>query len=123
MKIVVYNSSDQYALSRAEVETLETVLPKEFWAKIGEFHLAHSHPNKAEAFEYDEKHKIGYLIMPVKEKTPELRSTAVQELLLGLARIRAKSRFFHPLKPKERDEYQPFIFEWLPRCEAALVRK
>ena len=123
MKIVVYNTSDQYALSRSEVEALKTVLPKEYWAKVGEFHLAHSHPNHAEAFEYDEKTKIGYLIMPVKEKTPELRYSALKELLLGLARIRGQSRFFRPLKPKEREEYQPFVSEWLPRCEAALARR
>ena len=123
MKIIVYNTSDQYALSRAEIKALEMVLPKEYWARIEELHLAYSHPSKAETFEYDEKTKIGYFIMPVKEKTPELRSTAIEELLLGLARVRAKSRFFLPLKPRERDEYQPFISEWLPCCEAALARK
>jgi len=99
---------------------LETVLPKEYWVKISEFHLAHSHPKKAEVFEFDETTNIGYFVMPVKEKNPELRSVAIRELLLGLARIRAKSRFFHPLKPIERQDYEAFISEWLPRCEAAL---
>lgn len=121
MKILVYNSYDQYALSRAEVEKLRAVIPQEYWSKISEFHLTHSHPYKAEPFEYDEKTKIGYLIMPVKEKTPEVRHAAIQELLLGLARIRAKSRFFYPLKPRERAEHEEFISEWLPRCEAALA--
>ena len=121
MKIRVYNSYDQYALSRAEVETLRAVLPKEYWSKIREFHLAHSHPYKAEPFEYDEQTKIGYLIMLLKEKTPEVRHDAIQELLLGLSRIRAKSRFFHPLTPRERVEYEGAISEWLPRCEAALA--
>lgn len=121
MKIIVYNTTDQYALSRAEIETLRTVLPKEYWAKVSEFHLAHSHPKQAECFEYDEKTKIAYLIMPVKEKNPELRSSALEELLLGLARIRGQSRFFHPLKPKERASYQAYISEWLPRCELALA--
>lgn len=123
MKNIVYNTSGQYALSRAEIETLKTILPKEYWAKISEFHLAHSHPMQTECFEYDEKTKIAYFIMPVKEKTPQLRSTAIIELLLGLARIRSQSRFFHPLKPKERENYQAYISEWLPRCELALASR
>jgi hypothetical protein len=122
MKIVVYNSYDQYALSRNEIELLQEVLPKQFWAKIKEFHLAHSHPKAIEPFEYDEQKRIGYFIMPVKEKTSETRRAAVQELLLGLGRLREKSRFFQPLKMRERADYDDFLEQWLPICLARLDR-
>jgi hypothetical protein len=121
MKILVYNHYDQYALSRKEIELLVDLLPKEYWARISVLHLAHSHYKKAEPFEYDEKTKVGYLIMPVKEKTAELRNVAIRELLLGLIRIKAKSRFFLPMKSIEREEYKAFVEEWLPRCEAVLA--
>ena len=123
MKIVVYNHYDQYALSRSEIETLSSVLPREYWAKVSEFHLCHSHPSQAEPFEFDEKHKVAYLIIPVKEKSQAIRSAAIEQLLLGLARIRAKSRFFLPLKAVERESYQSFISEWQARCELALGAK
>lgn len=123
MKIVVYNSHDQYALSRAEVEALRSVLPSEVWSRVREFHLAHSHPNQSEPFEFDERTGIAYFIVPVKEKSASVRSEAVQHLLVGLARVRARSRFFHPLKPRERAEYQEFVSAWVPRCEAVLAHK
>lgn len=113
--------SGQYALSRSEIELVVSVLPKDRWATIDELHLAHSHPEQIEPFEYDAGRRIGYLIVPVAKKTVEDRSAAIGELLLGLARIRATSRFFHPLKPVERKDYQEFISDWLPRCEVALA--
>jgi hypothetical protein len=122
MKIVIYNSPDQYALSRAELEIIKSTLPRELWARIDEFHIAHSDPRTVEPFEYYEKGRIVYLVMPVKEKTPEIRTVAIKELLLGLARIQNKSRFFIALKPKERESYENFISEWLPKCEAALLK-
>lgn len=122
MKIVVYNYHDQYALSRNEVEKLIGVLTREYWMKLQELHLAHSHPNKVEAFEYDEVRKIGYLIVPVKQKTEEARLNAIRSLLLGLARIRGRSRFFYALRPNEEKEYESFINAWLPYCEAALQK-
>ncbi|WP_454909099.1 hypothetical protein [Variovorax gossypii] len=36
MKIVVYNSSDQYALSRGEIELIKRMLPTAMWAGIRE---------------------------------------------------------------------------------------
>lgn len=121
MKIVVYNSYDQYALSRKEVELIHEALPKDYWAKIKEFHLAHSHPNAAEAFEFDENKGIAYFIRPVKEKNAQTRQMAVHEILLGLSRIRDKSRFFAPLKERERSVHKEFIDKWMPVCLAKLV--
>jgi hypothetical protein len=123
MKIVVYNSHDQYALSRKEVELIREVLPNDYWAKIKEFHLAHSHPNTKEAFEYDEDKGIAYFIYPVKEKSAATRKMAVFELLLGLNRIRDKSRFFSPVKEHERNVHKEFIDKWMSVCLAKLVSK
>ncbi|WP_198087866.1 hypothetical protein [Variovorax sp. E3] len=99
MKIVVYNSSDQYALSRSEVECIERTLPPAMWSGIREFHLAHSHSRKAEVFEFDAGSGIAYFIAPVREKTVAVRDQAVHELLVGLSRVASGSRFFLPLRP------------------------
>jgi hypothetical protein len=122
MKIVVYNSHGQYALSRAEVDALQSVLPKQLWSSIKEIHLAHSHPRKVEPFEFDAALGIAYLICPVGQKTSELRTQAITDLLVGLARVQAKSRFFLPLKEREAQGYSELLERWLPECEAAMVR-
>jgi len=122
VKIIVYNSYEQYALSRAEVEAIRGVLPSKCWARVHELHIAHSHPKQSEAFEFDERSGIAYLIVPVKEKTNEFRAQAVRHLLVGLARITARSRFFLPLKARERAEYEEFVGSWAPKCEAAIFR-
>ena len=123
MKIVVYNSYEQYALSRTEVEIIREVLPLKAWARVRKLHLAHSHPHKAEVFEFDTETGIAYLIAPVKEKTSAIREGAVRELLLGLARVSAHSRFFLPLKASERASYEGFVAEWLPKCLEAIERR
>ena len=56
----------------------------------------------------------------VREKTPETLKMALEELLIGLARIRAKSNFYLPLKYNERALYMPFVDKWLPRCLTAI---
>lgn len=122
MKIVVYNSYEQYALSRAEIETIRDVLPVLCWARIRELHIAHSHPQQAESFEWDEGRQTGYLIAPVKQKTVAHRTNALRELLIGLARVKARSRFFVPLRASERADYSEFVNEWLPKCEVAIDR-
>jgi len=122
MKIVIYNSYDQYALSRAEVEALRKVLPAEYWSRIHELHIAHSHPKQREPFEFDEQTGVAFLIVPVKEKTPALRSEAVRHLLVGLARVKAHSTFFLSLRARELDEYEEFVSRWAPKCEDAIVR-
>lgn len=122
MKIVVYNSHGQYALSRAEVERLHSVLPKHLWHPVKEFHITHSHPRQAEPFEFDAQQGIAYLICPVGQKTAALRSQALASLLVGLARVQAKSTFFVPLKDREAMAYRDLLDEWLPKCEADMVR-
>lgn len=122
MKIVVYNSHRQYALSRAEAEAIWQVLPEEYTTQVRELHLAHSHPRQKQQFEFDERQGIAYLIVPVEQKSPEQTTQAIAELLVGLARINAKSHFFLPLKPKERAMYQEFLQKWLPLCEKAVTR-
>ena len=61
--------------------------------------------------------------MPVKVKTPEGLSKAVEELLIGLARIKAKSKFGEPLNDRERAEYQGAIDKWRGRCLEAIKTK
>lgn len=121
MKIVVYNSYDQYALSRAEVEAIRKELPTECWSRVHELHIAHSHPKRVEQFEFDEQTGIAYLIVPVKEKTAAIRSEAIRHLLVGLARVKARSKFFLPLRARELAEYEEFISKWAAKCEAAIV--
>ena len=121
MKIVVYNSRDQYAISRAEAEALCEVLPSQCWARVHELHITHSHPKQSEPFEFEEHTGIAFLIVPVKEKTPILRTEAIRHLLVGLARVTARSRFFAPLRAQERAEYEEFVTNWAPKCEAAMV--
>lgn len=121
MKIVVYNSSDQYALSRSEVECIERTLPPAMWSGIREFHLAHSHSRKAEVFEFDAGSGIAYFIAPVREKTVAVRDQAVHELLVGLSRVASGSRFFLPLKARERTAHEEAMAAWLPKCRDALA--
>lgn len=116
MKTVVYNSWGQYALSRKEVEIIHAALPREAWAGIAEFHLCHSHPRKCEMFEFDVQTGIAYFIAPLQAKARPQRDEAIQELLIGLARVQAGSRFFTPLKDKERRVHEEFAAEWVERC-------
>lgn len=122
MKIVVYNHYDQYALSRKQVEVLCSVLPSSLWARIAEFHLCDDRRN-VEVFEYSENLKVAFFSFPVKEKTPETVASAVQELLVGLARLKSRSKFYLPLKEAERAEYADFVAHWLPTCIAAIAKK
>ena len=122
MKIVVYNHTDQYALSRRQVEIVRALLPDALWSKISEFHLCQDHRCK-EMFEYSEETRIVFFSCPVKQKTVEIVESAVRELLVGLARLRSGSAFFLPLKTRERESYSEFVEEWLPKCIAALHLK
>lgn len=122
MKIVVYNHSDQFALSRKQVEAIRSVLPSALWARVAEFHLCADRRN-AEMFEYSEELKVVYFSCPVKEKTAELVAFAVQELLVGLARLKAHSHFYLPLKEVERSSYAEFVAQWLPKCIAVTTKK
>lgn len=122
MKIVVYNHSDQYALSRKQVEAIYSVLPSAFWVKIAEFHLCEDRRN-VEVFEYSEPLKVVFFSFPVKEKTSAVIASAVRELLIGLARLKARSRFYLPLKEAERASYAEFVSEWFPKCISVTAKK
>lgn len=122
MKIVVYNHSDQYALSRKQVETIHSVLPSALWVKIAEFHLCEDRRN-VEVFEYSESLKVVFFSFPVKEKTPAIVASAIRELLVGLARLKARSSFYLPLKEAERASYAEFVSQWFPVCLTATTKK
>ncbi len=122
MKIVVYNHSDQFALSRRQVEAIYSVLPSALWSKVTQFHLCDDRRNK-EAFEYSEQTRIVFFSLPIKEKTTAVVGTAVRELLIGLARLRSGSKFYLQLKQAERDSYAPFIEQWFLKCLAAATKK
>jgi hypothetical protein len=123
MKILVYNYQDQYALSRKQVEAIQTALPKEYFAPIKEFHLTHTRRG-AEVFEYYAAEKTAHFAFPVKKKTSETTSAAVEELLVGLARIKASTRWEYPLKERERESYGEFVESWKGKClEAATPKK
>lgn len=97
MKIIVYNSKDQYALSRKQIERICEILPNEYFSPIREFHLAHS-PKGAERFEYTQENKQVHFYFPVEQKTLEIVDEAVSELLVGLARIKVILNGVTPLR-------------------------
>jgi hypothetical protein len=120
MKIIVYNYKDQFALSRKQIEKIKGIMPKEYFAPILEFHLTFD-TSKLSIFEYSYETKQAFFAFPVKEKTPEALSKAVEELLIGLARIKAKSRFGEPLEDRERSANQTVVEKWHGRCLEAIM--
>ncbi len=116
MKIVVYNSNKQSALSRKQIEIVKSTLPKSYFDRIQEFHICIDRDARCvEPLEYSEENKRVLFGFPVDKKTPENLSEAVVSLLIGLARIRSRSRFFLPLRNIEMKEYEPFVDEWKER--------
>ena len=115
MKIIVYNNSDQYALSRKQIELIKTILPKEYFDPIKEFHITPEAPGQ-EKFEYNYDTKIAYFEYPLKLKTEQTYEDALFILLTGLCRIKAKVKFGHYMKKNEIEEYLPFIQKWLQVC-------
>jgi len=122
MKILVYNYRNQYALSRKQVEAIKAVLPNEYFLPIREFHLTHT-KRGAEIFEYYEADKTAHFAYPVKEKTPESTSGAIEELLIGLARIKASTRWHYPLAEREKQSYMEFVELWREKCLEAVTAK
>lgn len=119
MKIIVYNFKDQYALSRHQIETIYGIIPKEYFAPVAEFHLTYD-TSRPSSFEYSYETKSVHFAYPVKEKSAEVASLAIAELLIGLARIKAKSRFGIPLKHNEQVEYLSFVETWHAKCVSAI---
>ena len=97
-------------------------MPKEYFAPIHELHLTYD-TSKPSVFEYSYETKQAFFALPVKEKTPEVLSKAVDELLIGLARIKANSKFGERLKDRERTEYQTVIEKWHGKCLEAIKAK
>ncbi len=115
MKIIVYNYEKQFALSRKEIETIQNVLPKEYFIPILEFHLTTRSPGQ-ERFEYDYKTKIAYFEYKVEQKSTETTNDAIEHLLIGLKRIKEKDTFGYLIKETEKSRYDEFIQEWKPKC-------
>jgi hypothetical protein len=120
LKIIVYNSKDQYALSRKQIEKLKDVLPNEYFAPIQEFHVTHS-LRGSERFEYNENNKEAHFYFPIVKKSPEIVSEAVRELLLGLSRIKTDTNWGYPLSDIERNKNMDFVNKWHQKCVAALA--
>jgi hypothetical protein len=121
MKIIVAATRHAHALSRRQVEALFAALPTEFGRDIDEFLLS-NFERGAEPFEYVSSARRVEFYMPVVEKTPETTERALQEFVLGLARVQAGSTFWRPLSRAERGDYNEFLDQWLPVCRAALGR-
>ena len=115
MKIIIYNNTDQYALSRKQIELIKTILPNEYFEPIKEFHITPEAPGQ-EKFEYNYDTKIAYFEYPLKQKTKQTYEDALFILLTGLCRIKAKVIFGHFMKKNEIYEYLPFIQKWLLVC-------
>jgi hypothetical protein len=115
MKILVYNYKYQFALSRKEIETIQKILPNEYFASIREFHITTGSPGQ-ERFEYDYKTKIAYFEYKVEQKSTETTNDAIGHLLIGLKRIKEKDTFGHWIKESDKIQYESFIQEWKPKC-------
>ena len=115
MKIIVHNYRNQFALSRQQIEKIKETLPDEYFKPIKEFHLLDDSRNK-EVFEYCRKGKIVWFSYPVVEKNHENLDRAIEELLIGIARIKSKSKFCQSLKDQERGEHLDFVKKWHQRC-------
>jgi len=121
MKVIVYNCRDQYALSRKQIEVIKKILPKEYFQPIKEFHITHTCTG-SEVFEYSKENKNAHFVFPVKEKTKEIVSNAVTELLIGLKRIKSSTKWDYPISEREREEYMVFNNEWHSKCMLALQK-
>jgi len=119
MKIIVAATRHAHALSRRQIEALFAALPPECGAAIEEFVLS-NFKRGTEPFEYIEDQRRAEFYMPVIDKTAETTEQALQEFLLGLARIEGGSTFWRPLDRSERGDYDQFIARWLPVCRAAV---
>ncbi len=119
MKIVVAATRHAHALSRRQVEKLFAALPPDFSGAIDEFVLS-NFARGAEPFEYIASTRRGEFYTPVVEKTPDTTERALQEFVLGVARMQAGSTFWRPLDRSERRDYDEFLDQWLPACRAAL---
>lgn len=74
------------------------------------------------AFEFNKEAGVVWLSLPlVDNKTRANQIEAVQEILIGLARIKAGFRFFKKLRAGEQKKYSAFFAEWLSKCEEFLV--
>jgi hypothetical protein len=121
MKILVYNTEYQYALSRKQIEIIKETLPKEFFSPIHEFHITTGSPGQ-ERFEFDYKTKTACFEYKISQKTPEIMEDAVKTLLVGLCRIKAKVKFGHFIKRNEIIDYLLFIDKWIPICLNAITK-
>lgn len=99
---------------------IKDILPQEYFAPIQEFHLTHS-LRGAERFEYLQEGKQAHFFFPVEQKSPEIVSEAVTELLLGLVRIKSNTNWGYPLPEREREVNLEFVEKWHSKCIAALA--
>jgi hypothetical protein len=119
LKIIVYNYKDKFALSRKDIEIIARVLPTEYFSSIHEFHLTFD-DRQPSIFEFSYEKKRAYFAFPVKDRTPKILSEAVEQLLIGLARIKAKSRFGQIMKKSEASDCQIFVETWQEKCLSAI---
>lgn len=115
MKIVVYNSSKQYALSRKNIIDITNTLPNSYFAPIVEFHITYS-SRGPEIFEYNYDSKIAYFEYEIEQKSDEIILDAIEELLIGLKRIKMRSSFFVKQRKSEKRECEDFVDEWKMKC-------
>lgn len=115
MKIIVYNYKYQFALSRKQIETIQSILPNEYFSPIREFHITTQSPGQ-ERFEYIYETKSVHFEYKVEQKTKETTNDAIDHLLTGLKRIKEKDAFGHFIKDSDRDKYESFINKWKPKC-------
>ncbi len=115
MKILVYNYKGQFALSRKQIEAIQNVLPKVYFAPLQEFHITTKSPGQ-ERFEFDYNTKIAHFEYKVEQKTIVTTEDALEHILVGLKRIKDKDTFGHFIKPSDLASYEEFISVWKEKC-------
>jgi len=115
MKIVVYNYQKQFALSRKQIELIKEILPKEYFIPIQEFHITTGSPGQ-EQFEYNYSTKTAYFEYKVEQKTKETTADAIEQLLIGLKRIKEKDDFGYYIKGSKKEEYRTFVKKLKDKC-------
>lgn len=119
VKVVIQSNSGPFALSRRSIAAAASVLPARITRCIVTL-LVVAESAGPEAFEYDARRRIAQFCFPGDPRDPQARDRALQELLLGFARLDSDSPFGVRLTDKQRDTFTTFVDEWHPRCQKAI---
>ncbi|HTK31878.1 MAG TPA: hypothetical protein VL332_07930 [Candidatus Saccharimonadaceae bacterium] len=120
MKVVLQSNSGPFALSRRSIAAAASVLPAGITRRVTKL-LVVGESAGPEPFEFDPHERIVQFRIPGDPHDVEARHRALRELLLGFARVDSGESFGMRLTDRQRDGFQGFVEEWLPRCLEAIA--